>query len=897
MSESRRDPVASALPTVSTVIPSESNLDDRTSAYVGEQTVWIDGSLPAIPGYEMLAQIGRGGMGVVCKARQAKLNRIVAIKMLLGSQATRDEMDRFRQETQALAQLQNPNIVQIFEVGEHGGRVFFTMEFCGEGSLAQKLAGTPLRARDAAELVETLARAIEAAHERQIIHRDLKPANILLADGDVAKVADFGLAKRLDVDSHQTQTGAIMGTPSYMAPEQARGETHQAGYAVDIYALGAILYEALTGRPPFKAATIHETILQVIQQDPLSPKTILSSVPRDLETICMKCLEKRPENRYARAVDLAEDLRRFLDGRPISARPASLLDRFLKWIWRHPATAAAWVLLSVSLVLLAWAALESRRALRAEKKNLQSVEERAKLDTKHQQEKVILLHLEEAKRARQSGNWRRVIESLDEAVKHGYRLTPEERLLRGESLMNAGRNTEARAELEALSSALPSADLVALKDLFLANVLWLEDDRKALEIIRRAIPNLKDPAAKSYASGVAAPKIGEAIEHFKAAIRADRLHADARKCLGMSLFVTGDIDEARRVFRESQALFPDEPSFHLGVILAAPRQNFHRGEKPIVSDSQDELLKILAGTDRRETEFYTSMVIALNLMPRLQDQMRSSMGLSRNPLTEQEMKSAEQTVAALTTRIGSAKRDSSSAATIAIRFHPSVKRYFQGWMKIAQTDGEFKPHLKFLWELVEDHPESFLTSLLIGAEWGDWGSDGFTKNPKRGAEYDAKSRKLREACEKAYHGKGLVDVRQELLVYWIYIEAVRGTPNGIVKDADSRKNAGVKIREYLALFGEAPPNHVETFLKASINSGDWQLAREIAEQWGRADPKNALVMKLRARLEHKANVPSSALHWARQALIHLPKDLELRDIEQSSLEALRKLVAPSAPKK
>jgi WD40 repeat protein/tRNA A-37 threonylcarbamoyl transferase component Bud32 len=303
----------------------------------------------ALPGYEIVRELGRGGMGVVYQARQTKLNRPVALKMILaGSHAGADDVARFQTEAEAIARLRHPNIVQVYEVGEHEGKPYFSLEFCGGGSLEKKLGGTPLPARDAASLVETLARAMQAAHEQHVIHRDLKPANVLLVDDGTPKITDFGLAKKLD-EAGQTQSGAVMGTPSYMAPEQAGGKSTEIGPLCDVYALGAMLYECLTGRPPFKAATALDTIMQVVSDEPVPPSRLQPKTPRDLETICLKCLHKEARKRHASAAELADDLRRFLAGEPIRARPVGRAERAAKWVKRNPVVAAlaAMVVLSV----------------------------------------------------------------------------------------------------------------------------------------------------------------------------------------------------------------------------------------------------------------------------------------------------------------------------------------------------------------------------------------------------------------------------------------------------------------------------------------------------------------------------------------------------------------------
>jgi serine/threonine-protein kinase len=290
--------------------------------------------LPAVPGYEILGELGRGGMGVVYQARQTALRRVVALKMVLaGPHASAQEMGRFRTEAEAVARLAHPNIVQIHEVAEHNGCPYFSMELCPGGSLADRLARAPLPPTQAAALVEVFAHALDAAHAKGVVHRDLKPANVLLAEDGTPQVTDFGLAKKLD-EVGQTQSGAIMGTPSYMAPEQACGRSKEIGPAADVYALGAILYECLTGRPPFKAATPLDTIHQVVAEEPASPRLLSPHLGRDLETICLKCLEKEPARRYPSAGALADDLGRYRKGEPISARSLPLLGRLARTLER-----------------------------------------------------------------------------------------------------------------------------------------------------------------------------------------------------------------------------------------------------------------------------------------------------------------------------------------------------------------------------------------------------------------------------------------------------------------------------------------------------------------------------------------------------------------------------------
>jgi serine/threonine protein kinase len=353
---------------------------------------------PAVPGFEVLAELGRGGMGVVYQARQVALGRTVALKMVLnGAHAGSKERARFRAEAAAIARLQHPNIVQIYDVGEAAGRPYFALEFVAGGSLAQRLHGTPQPARPAAQLVETLARAVHVAHVNGVVHRDLKPANILLAgvrcqvsgisEEDTGrppgansssltpdtwhltpKITDFGVAKCVAGDGEApglrgaTATGELLGTPQYMAPEQAAFPRQPVGPAADVYALGAILYELLTGRPPFTGETPLDTVLQVLHNEPVSVTSLRPKVPRDLETICLKCLRKEPHQRYGSALELAEDIQRFLRDEPIRARPVGAAEKLWRWGRRHPVASGllAAALLAPAVALTALSLLSAR---------------------------------------------------------------------------------------------------------------------------------------------------------------------------------------------------------------------------------------------------------------------------------------------------------------------------------------------------------------------------------------------------------------------------------------------------------------------------------------------------------------------------------------------------------
>ena len=362
-------------------------------------------SLPAIPGYAIEAVLGRGGMGVVYRAHHLRLNRPVALKMLLaGDYAGPADRARFQREAEAVAGLRHANIVQVYDVGDQDGRPYFTMEIVEGGSLAEKLAGVPQPAREVASLVAVLAEAVGAAHQGGILHRDLKPANILLTADGTPKVSDFGLARRLESGERLTLSGAVLGTPSYMAPEQARGRAQALGPAVDVYALGAILYELLTGRPPFRGETAVDTVVQVLSQEPVPPARLNPRVPRDLETICLKCLHKEPFRRYASAAALAEDLRCFLQDKAIAARPEGRLERLARGARRRPTLVvglAAGVLLATALAGGGlWVSTERAANERAKEKM-------ARLDQARRDQEAVLQRLDQARRER------RLAERLD----------------------------------------------------------------------------------------------------------------------------------------------------------------------------------------------------------------------------------------------------------------------------------------------------------------------------------------------------------------------------------------------------------------------------------------------------------------------------------------------------
>jgi WD40 repeat protein/tRNA A-37 threonylcarbamoyl transferase component Bud32 len=377
---------------------------------------------PAVAGYEILGVLGQGGMGVVYKARQVRANRLVALKMLrYGEEANPEELVRFLTEVETAARLQHPHIVPIYEVAKAGRRPYFTMELVAGGSLADKIHGTPQPARRAVQLLEALARAVHFAHQHKIVHRDLKPDNVLLTADGTPKITDFGLAKRLELGTGLTQTGAVLGTPSYMAPEQVGGKPAAIGPATDVYALGTILYEMLTGRPPFVGETALDTLQQVQAADPVPPRCLQPRVPRDLETICLKCLEKEPRKRYGGAEELAGRLQLFLDGKPIPDRPVGKPERLWRWYRRNPALATLAGAVLLLLLLITGGSVTAAVLLdeaRHEAEKSASEAQESKREAIRNETEAIMAQARAAPRSDLPGRRFDALRALDKAAEH-----------------------------------------------------------------------------------------------------------------------------------------------------------------------------------------------------------------------------------------------------------------------------------------------------------------------------------------------------------------------------------------------------------------------------------------------------------------------------------------------
>jgi tetratricopeptide (TPR) repeat protein/tRNA A-37 threonylcarbamoyl transferase component Bud32 len=486
----------------------------------------IPGALPAsVPGYEILAELGRGGMGVVYKARQQNLKRTVALKMILaGAHAGAEAKARFEQEAETIARLKHANVVQVYDFGRHEGKPYFALEYLAGGTLAAKLHGEPQAPAQAAQMVATLARALQAAHDQGIVHRDLKPANVLLSADGTAKVTDFGLAKQ--GDSAMTASGAVMGTPSYMSPEQAEGKIKEIGPACDIYALGAILYEMLTGRPPFKGASVVDTLQMLTTAEPVPPSQLQPKVPRDLETVCLKCLRKDPRKRYVSADALADDLCRFLNNEPIAARPVGQAERLMRLCRRKPLAASLLLgLMTVLAVGVPWlmflTVLAESRRVDAEEKRLdaETAQQRAVEQKEIAQQSQI--KAEQASAAAEQAQ-KKAEEASNTAIK-------QEQIARVEA-------EKSREFSDLLLGVFESADPTGMQGYTFASAQVGSSQLSAREILDRAVAKLQKLKGRPQIQATHLASIGNVYRSLglykKAGELLERAYALRRKAYG-----------------------------------------------------------------------------------------------------------------------------------------------------------------------------------------------------------------------------------------------------------------------------------------------------------------------------------------------------------------------------
>jgi tetratricopeptide (TPR) repeat protein/tRNA A-37 threonylcarbamoyl transferase component Bud32 len=506
--------------------------------------------------YELLEEVARGGMGIVFKARQRKLDRLVAVKLILaGKFASREQVLRFRAEVESAARLQHPNIVRIHETGEQEGQPYFSMDYVEGTNLATLVREKPLPAKRAAGYVKVIAEAIHYAHEQGILHRDLKPSNVLIDATDQPRVTDFGLAKRMQKESFLTVTGDVMGSPNFMPPEQAGGKGVKAGRYSDVYSLGGILFYLVTGRPPFVAENVAETLQQVLNTDPVSPRLLNPSVPQDIATICLKCLEKEPAKRYQTAHELVEELKHFLNGEPIHARPVSRVERLWRWGRRRPVAAAALAIAVIAIGLAAMVSFQARHAgeqRRAERRQTA---------------------LDNALLAARSGNLNEAEKSIALAELAGASAS-ELRLLRGQVAFHRGDYQEALLQLNQAARLSPESVAIHATLSVIHSRLgqWSESERLLQKADKLTARTHEDYLFRGLAETERDPV--RALASLDAAVR---LRASAMAILVRSqvrvwhAMMTADPVEVERAITElclAKDMIPDDPSAIASIVSA-----------------------------------------------------------------------------------------------------------------------------------------------------------------------------------------------------------------------------------------------------------------------------------------------------------------------------------------
>jgi tetratricopeptide (TPR) repeat protein len=840
--------------------------------------------LPQVPGYEVLRELGRGGMGVVYAARHLRLNRTVALKMLRAGPSAAPDRERFRQEAEAVARLQHPNVVQIFEVGDGpadgGAAPYLALEFVAGPTLDRHLAGRPLPPRAAAALTATLARAVHAAHRAGVIHRDLKPANILLAKSEIPhpksendpisdfgwgisdftpKVTDFGLAKRVESDSDLTQTGAILGTPSYMAPEQAGG-ARSVGPAADVYALGVILYECLIGRPPFRGATALDTLEQVRSCEPVPPTRLQPRVPRDLETVCLKCLAKEPAKRYPSAAALADDLDRFLDGRPVTARRPSALERLGKFAGRNKvlvgSAAAVGLALAAAVAALA-VGLAEARAGRAEAANANRELQRLLAESYAQQARQHL----------QRGEWARALERLDEAVAAGHPRPVALHLEKVRILDGLYRPREARAELEALLAGPDLGDLAAPARLWQAEMLFGEDDERAVRLLREALNGGSLSAAdRAYAQGMLADDLPAAEAHFRAAVAAEPYHLPAQNQLVLVLLLQGQADAARLALAAARALFPEDSNLlQCDAVLASMLGEPARAEELL--GRLDRLAgPRVAGLARAVGEWMREL-----RQPELWDFDAARHNAAWRRLV---LSTATRVPKVLATRAG--------AGETRLHFPPFLRR------ASAPMAALWPPKLADLFRLdarIQEvcramaavHADPVVQLLL--------GFDLFQRErwPEAAAAF-------REVVVRP----SLLPVRRPALAALALTEweMARQSPDSAASPA--ARQAINHLRQY-ADTGEVPAAFAQGMAGIAVQAREFDLARRLLDDWRRRAPNHPQPLVSRGVMEYGAGVHSQAIRMAREVLDRWPGHAVAKELLRKSQDGLRKQAADLAP--
>jgi len=824
---------------------------------------------PVVPGYDILDRLGKGGLGVVYRARHRALDQFVALKVLAKAMDGDDDAVDITAEARAVARLNHPHVVRVFDCGVGESGPYFTMELMEGGSLQDRLGDGPLPAREAAEIVQAIATGVHAAHQRGIIHRDLKPANVLLAVGGVAKVADFGMAKHLRGEASVTQTHTARGTPSYMAPEQVRKGVKEVGPLTDVYGLGAVLYASLTGRPPFQGADYLETFALVEVQDPVAIRALRRDVPRDLQTVCEKCLRKDPLHRYHSAEELARDLKRFLEGRPVAARPVGPVVKAVSWARRRPTAAGLWFAVLLAALALGLAAVQHHRA---------SEEMRGRLGT-------------EVRLAIQRGSPKDMQEKIAEAVRSGLTPLPEQQFAYAEALALLNQFPEARAALDNLESESLPTSVRSQVDLLAADLMLAmnADSERALERVRRSLQGQLSAADKCYAEGLLAQSPKDALPYFERAVNLDHRHFRARVVGSLLLFSMGRLAEAATWCEDSLLLADNHPNPLIVRYLARSLQ----GDTDRTAAAREALK---AKVPDRSYQVLTAFV---DVIP----------DLRRAYLARVHGEPVGRTFNLPGTSL--LELFDSSLGEVPL-FRPPHGLLF-GYRQLKQEFANVRAGQRVaLFGIVSPEriqpardelaksPEGFMHVLFAQGIMDLASSRLPPVKPEHGTPegLDETRRLLAEAGDEFLNAASmpaLIDLRttayENAAVSFSAAGELRGVPK--VYPEWVRKS-GRAVAERLRL---DPPIHRSRrpiIIKAALKAEDYESARRLLDDWDREEPNSLQALETRASVEEKPN-PCAALAAAERVLAKQPTNKVMLEVRDRCRAQLRSLVASFPP--
>jgi tetratricopeptide (TPR) repeat protein len=801
--------------------------------------------------YELLEELGRGGMGVVYKARQVSLNRIVALKMIPGGQhADPRVITRFRREAEAVARLQHPNIVQIHEVGELDGIPFFAMEFVEGGTLAHELTDAPLPVRAAAALIEGLARAVEYAHRHGIVHRDLKPANILLSvSGETRdagpgsapppvsrllcpKITDFGLAKLLASEGAPTESGAVLGTPGYMAPEQACGDAKRVGPEADVYSLGAILYECLAGRPPVTSSG-WQALTDALDATPVAPSRLRPGVPRDLETVCLKCLEKDPARRYRTALALADDLARFLNDQTVRARPPGVLYQFGKFARRNRVAVAGAVGVFLALVAgLIGTGVMLGRAKTAER------EAHARLAESYAHAGELAL---------QRGACQAAVEYLDKALAKGHPEPVRLGLLKVRALRTLHRVPEALAELRNLAGRPDLGDREGEVLLWQADIaLAQKTDEAGLDLVRRSLRFPLAPADESYARGLLAGTVPAAVDHFRQALRHDPFHHRANAMVATLHILQGEMADARSRAEFAARLFPEDPTFAILGTVA------HALEEGAAADAVVERRQPQLG----EKPF--AAVRAFLALARAGRALEEPLAAIDEPIRQELAIQAYLAASAKAMRELEALRAAGPDVSTGNLFLPVPPVFTQAMANTATAlNNRTKAPIEALRRASEVYPDG-LNLFFLGIELANVG----------------RSAEAAEALRAAIERPSFIQVRRPALYALTAVEWDLGKEGRFSLARCRWKAASVASARRLLGYDRLHAHEAQLVAAAADSAGNWTLGRTVAERWAQqGGEEDRTLLQFLMKVEYETGSYRAAVDAADRILAKWPNDM------------------------